>query len=84
MATDWEDRAHESQPDHPFFRTPPQVDNNSKILFWQKAFVDKILDIAFNYDNVLYIINNETSAMPEWGEFWVKYVKEFAQEKGNQ
>ncbi len=66
---------------HNFFHTVPALENNTVVLSWQQAFVDKILSYSLNYPNILYCINNETGEPPEWGEYWVKYIRARADEK---
>ena len=80
----------ETYPDHPgknkqaFFFTTPNQRNNPVVLEYQHRFVDKLLDIALKYDNVLYCMDNETNSEEEWGRYWAKYIKERAKEKGKQ
>ncbi len=80
----------ETYPDHPgknkqaFFFTTPNQHNNSVVLKYQQKFVDKMLDIALKYDNVLYCMDNETNSEEEWGRYWAKYIKGQAKDKGNQ
>ena len=68
-------------PDHPgankqpFFYTTPKQRNNQLVLGYQQRFVHKLLDHTFRYDHVLYCIDNETKAPPEWGEYWAKLIK---------
>lgn len=47
-----------------------------------KRYVDKVLEYTLKYDNILYIIENETYQPLEFGEFWVDYINERAAEKG--
>jgi hypothetical protein len=67
---------------NPFFRTVPKLDNNEMVLGYQKIFVDKLMDIALKYPNVLYCIDNETKARPEWGVFWSDYIRKVAAGEG--
>ena len=68
-------------PDHPgrnkqpFFFTTPKQRNNRVVLKYQEAFVNKLLDHALEYDHVLYCIDNETKAEPEWGEHWARLIR---------
>ena len=77
-------------PDHPganrqpFFFTTPKQRNNTVVLKYQQKFVDKMLDYTLKYDNVLYCIDNETSAQPEWGQYWAKYIKKRAAKEGKK
>lgn len=63
---------------NPFFETVPAIDNNEIVLAYQKKFVDKILSHTFKYGNVLYCIDNETNAHPDWGEYWALYLRQKA------
>ncbi len=68
-------------PDHPgankqpFFFTTPQQRNITAVLAIQERFVDKMLDHTLPYDHVLYCIDNETKAEPEWGRHWAEFIK---------
>jgi hypothetical protein len=67
---------------HPFFATVPQLQDNALVLEYQKQFVDKILSYTFQYDHVLYNMNNETREHYLFAEYWAHYVLEKAREKG--
>ena len=77
-------------PDHPgankqpFFYTTPQQRNNAIVLKYQRKFVDKMLDISLRYDHVLYCMDNETKAQPEWGAYWANLVKSRARKDGKK
>lgn len=73
---------HPSGNDNPFFRTIPEHDNNLMILKYQRAQVDRMLEISLKYRNVLYTMDNETSATEQWGLYWAQYVKKRAAEAG--
>ncbi len=68
-------------PDHPgankqpFFYTTPKQRNNRIVLEYQKRFVDELLNHSLQYNHVLYCIDNETKAEPEWGEYWAHHIK---------
>ncbi len=59
---------------NPFFRSIPALENNRLVLDFQQKFVDKITDISLLYHHVLYSIDNETNAPPEWGEYWANVL----------
>ena len=40
----------------------------------QEAYVEHILSITLNYDNVLYTMNNETREDLAWGRYWMKFI----------
>ena len=75
-------------PDHPgtnanpFFRTIPKRDNNTLILKYQQKHMDRVLEISLKYPNVLYCMDNETRANPDWGSYWSEYIKSKAKEMG--
>jgi hypothetical protein len=75
-------------PDHPgsnknrFFRSEPAEENNALILKYQQMHIDRVLALSLPYPNVLYCMDNETGANPEWGAYWSGYVKAKATEMG--
>lgn len=71
-------------PSHPFFRSVPTMENNTALLPYQQAFVDKILSYTFQHNHVLYNMNNETQESNLWGEYWGDYIQEKADEQGIQ
>ncbi len=77
-------------PDHPgankqpFFYTTPKQRNNVTVLKYQRKFVAKMLDISLQYDHVLYCMDNETKAQPEWGAYWADFVKSRARKEGKK
>lgn len=73
-------------PEHPgqnkqalFFTTPKQK-NNGLLLKYQHSRVERMLDVSFKYDNVLYCIDNETSGEEEWAIYWADLILEKAKE----
>ena len=68
-------------PDHPgsnkqpFFFTTPRQKNNPVVLKYQQRFVNKLLDHSLDYNHVLYCIDNETRAEPQWGEYWARLIR---------
>ncbi len=77
--------------DHPnnnkqhFFYSIPGMETYKKkydiFRQYQEAFVEKMLSYSLNYGNVLYCMNNETSAPPKWGQYWIKFIKDRAKKK---
>lgn len=65
-----------------FFRTVPQLDNTKQVLKYQQIYVDKLLSISMKYDNLLYSIDNETTAHYEWGKYWAVYLHKKAKDLG--
>ena len=80
----------EHYPDHPgrnkqpFFFTTPQQRNNTVVLPYQQRFVDKILTYSLQYDNVLYCMDNETSAEEAWCAYWANTILHRAAEAGKR
>lgn len=65
---------------NPFFETVPEIQNNQLVLNYQQKFIDKILSYTFQYDHVLYCIDNETNADPKWSSSWANYIRSKAKE----
>lgn len=65
---------HPTRADNPFFRTVPEYMNNTVVLAFQQKYVDKLLSITMQYDNVLFSMDNETSVDPRWGAYWAGYI----------
>ena len=72
---------HPGQNKQPLFFTTPEQQNNDVRLKYQESRVEKILEISLKYDNVLYCIDNETSADEEWGIYWAGYILAIAKER---
>ena len=85
-----ESRLDSVYPDHPgsnkqpFFFTSPLQQNNQILLKYQTRFVDKVLSYTLNYENVLYCMDNETSAEEAWAVFWAEYILDRAREMGKE
>ena len=73
---------HPGQRENPFFRTVPDLENNTVVLPYQQAFLDKLLSISLPYGNVLYCISNETNESEAWGAFWAQYIRNAAEKAG--
>lgn len=75
-------------PEHPgrnkqaFFFSTPKQRNIQPLLRYQERFVHKLLDHSLKYDHVLYCMDNETKAEPEWGEHWARLIRDRATEIG--
>jgi uncharacterized protein (TIGR02145 family) len=67
---------------HNFFHTVPALENNTVVLPWQQALINKILSYTFNYSHILYCINNETGEPTEWSDYWAKFIQMRAGEEG--
>jgi hypothetical protein len=85
LATSYPDH-HPSRDRQPFFHSIPTMEKYDPRLdvvrSFQEAYVNKLLSISLDFPNVLYCMNNETSTAPEWGEHWINFIKNKAQEKG--
>jgi hypothetical protein len=69
---------HPGRRETPFFRSVPKLENNTLLLKYQRAFVDKLLEESLGYTHVLYCMDNETNEAAEWGEYWSTYIRERA------
>lgn len=67
--------AHRVQP---FFYSVPELNNDEVLLKYQQDFVCKVLETSLNYPNVLYCLDNETSAPPEWAWYWARFIRDKA------
>lgn len=75
---------HPASNQNPFFRSIPAEDENRVLLPFQRARIDRLLDIALDYPNVLYVMDNETDANPHWPRYWASFVKNQAAEAGRR
>lgn len=75
---DSEFSAHPAARINDFYRSVPSQLCTPVLLGYQQAFVDKLLSHSLKYDNVLYCIDNETSANSDWAKFWALYIKDKA------
>ena len=60
----------------PFSSTIPSDKNIKTVLTLQKNYVDRLMDIADNYPNVIINISNESRASLRWSLYWAKYIHE--------
>lgn len=67
-----------------FFRSVPSQMSLFRVLEYQQAFVDKLLEHSLKYDHVLYCMDNETSVTADWGAFWSEYIKSVAREQADK
>ena len=74
--------SHPIKAENPFFWSVPEEHDNAIVLKYQRRFVDKLLDYALPYPNVLYCMDNETSVTPKWGAYWSEYIKARAAREG--
>ncbi len=64
----------------PFYSTIPSLSNIEPVLELQKRYVDKILNIASEYPNVMFNISNESRAHLDWSRYWAAYIGERLQD----
>lgn len=83
MATEY--TKHPSSDVQPFFHSingmPNYTPELELVKKYQEKLVDKMLSYSLNFGNILYCMDNETSTPPEWGLYWMKYIKSKAGEK---
>lgn len=76
---------HPSSDLQPFFHSINGMPNYSPALDlvkkYQEKFVDKMLSYSLKYGNVLYCMDNETSTPPQWGLYWIEYIRNKAGKK---
>ncbi|MBU0608788.1 MAG: hypothetical protein KKI08_12950 [Armatimonadetes bacterium] len=82
----------DAYPDHPgadkqpFFHTipgMPQYQPKYDLLRgYQERFVAQMLSYSLPHGHVLYCMDNETSTDPRWGQYWMRFIKQRAQEAG--
>lgn len=73
---------HPGRNNQPFFFSTPKQRNIQALLRYQERFVHKLLDYSLQYDHVLYCMDNETKAEPEWGEYWAGLIQNRASRVG--
>lgn len=73
---------HPASNEQPFFHTPPTMDDNEVVRQYQEAFVDRMLSHTFEYDHVLYVMDNETDEAPEWPTYWAEHILAAAADAG--
>lgn len=75
---------HPIKVQNPFFSTVLEPERFAWLLERQTEFVRKLLDISLKYDNVLYVVDNESFVSAQWGEHWAKLVRAEAEQRGVQ
>jgi hypothetical protein len=77
---------HSGQDLQPFFHSIKGMTRYSKkldrIRMYQEAFVAKMLSYSLDYGHVLYCMDNETSTPAQWGQYWIRFIKAKAAERG--
>ena len=49
---------------------------------YQERFVEKLLSYSLRCDNVLYCMDNETTSPVEWGQYWMRFIRDRARAEG--
>ena len=80
LKTEWDH--HPASKPQPFFHSPPQLNDDKVLRAFQEAFVRKVLDVSLDYPNVLYCLDNETSAPPEWPWYWAEFIRKEVEKRG--
>ncbi|GIW99861.1 MAG: hypothetical protein KatS3mg111_3194 [Pirellulaceae bacterium] len=77
---------HPSSNKQPFFDAVagmPNYDPKLDLVHeYQKRRVEKLLSYSLEYPHVLYCMNNETSASPRWGQYWIQFIRDRAARRG--
>jgi len=75
---------HPAEKVQPFFYSPPALNNDQVLLGYQQAFVRRVFDSTLPYDNVLYCLDNETSARPEGAWSWAELILQEVARRGKR
>jgi hypothetical protein len=73
---------HPGERQNPFFRSTPGQEDNTALLSYQEAFVEKLLSVSLPHPHVLYTVSNETNESPAWSAYWADFIRERASEAG--
>ncbi len=82
LETEWDH--HPARKPQPFFHSPPKLSDDEVVRAFQEAFIRKVLDISLGYPNVLYCLDNETSAPPEWAWYWAEFILKEVEKRGSK
>ncbi len=70
---------HPFHDEQPFFHSIKGMPLYTKVLdtvrYYQERYVEKLLSYTFQYDNILYCMNNETSTPVAWGQYWIHFIQ---------
>jgi len=72
------------KPESPFVKTVPGQNNIPLVLGFQEKFVKEFLIRTLPYDNVLYVIQNESSTNFDWSEHWATLLQNEATAQGEK
>ena len=68
---------------NPFHQSVPSMKDLPVVLHFQQKFVEKILDLSLEYDNVIYNMGNEHQLdLMQWDMYWVHFIRDYASAKG--
>ncbi len=75
--------------DHELYYCVPALEDHEKspepiVLETLQKYVDKVLSYTLEYENIIYIIENESYQPLEFGRYWVDYVREKAARKNKK
>ena len=65
-----------------FFSTVDRNDQDA--LTYQGQYIEKLLSVSLEYDNVLYNINNESSESGDWENYWALFIKDVSDKAGKK
>ncbi|MDT3435503.1 hypothetical protein [Haloarcula sp. 1CSR25-25] len=63
---------------HPFFKSIPALRDDEILLSYQEKFVEKVLFHSFEYNHVLFCIQNESWADQSWSNYWREFIQMLA------
>ena len=71
---------------HDLFLTVPALQNDTTVLAYQRAFVDKVLAHTLPHDHVLYTVTNELFPQhpTAWSRHWTSHLRQRAAERGTE
>jgi hypothetical protein len=75
-----------SLPNKPYKKSPAffyayRDRDKTVVLKYQRAFIQKLLQVAKPFNNVIYEIGNESTEPQGWNDYWAKYIKSNADKK---
>ena len=59
---------------HPFLTSIPSLADDKLLLRYQEKFAKEVLLHAFEYDHVLYCVQNESWADQAWSNYWKAFI----------
>lgn len=69
---------------HPILLTISSENDDQRALAVQRQFIAEVLNRAFEYDNILYVIQNESWAPQEWSNYWADFIRDHATEQNKE